>query len=167
MEIRNLLASKAGKRIAIIMLILVVIGIIIFLILSRPTPQTTPNIDTEIYDPVSGDTFRVIDQEPEEPHDMVHMLGFRIFNEIGFTSQQQHIIFTTIQDFFTENYPDIRRLSVPQDSIEYDLMNEDFTYFRLVANTEETFRVRIDIDGSMLRAKISIYDSSGNLLKQS
>jgi len=166
MEIQAFLASKAGKRVAVIMILAILIGVFIFLFLqsSRSEPETVHNIETEEYDPISGDTYRVLDQEPEEPSDFVHLLGFRIFDDIGFTSQQQYIIFTTVQSFFTENFPDIQRLSYQQGSIEYDVMNEDLTYFLLVADTGDTFRVRIDIEGSMLRATLSIYDSSGNLL---
>jgi len=163
MELRAFFSSKAGKRVLIISLIIITIGIVI-LILLRPAPPEERNIVSEEYDPVSGETIRILDQEPEEPSNMVHLVGFRIFAELGFTARQQDIIFSGVQNFFTENYPNILRLSYERNSVTYDATNEDIVYFRLVADTEEAFRVKIDTEGSMFRAVLSFYDDNGHLL---
>ena len=161
-QLRELLATPMGHRAIIISVLLAFIIVIVIISLSR---SQTINIVTEELDLASGETLRHIDQYPEIPQDRVNIVGFVIFSRVGFTAQQQEIIWTTIQDFFTENFfPDIQRVSYRQGSIEYDENNVDYTYFELVSDTNETFRVRIDSDGSMLRAIISIYDSHGKQL---
>ncbi|MCL2371256.1 hypothetical protein FWC63_00730 [Candidatus Saccharibacteria bacterium] len=164
MEIHTLLRSPAGKKIIIALGVITLIGLVIFIVVvsSRSTTLIGQNVDTEVYDPISGDTFREIDQPPEEPFIGAHLLGFGTFIEIGFSSQQSNIIFTSVREFFLERRPDITRLSVERGSIEYDVANDDITYFRLVANTEEVFRARVDIEGSMFRASLSFFDSSGD-----
>jgi len=101
---------------------------------------------------------------PSGNGDGIQLVGFEIFRAIGFTNGQQEIIATTIQDFFGENYPDISHLSYRENSITYDVQNEDYTYFELLSDAGDTFRIRIDIEGSIFRATLSIYDESGRLL---
>jgi hypothetical protein len=162
-QLREFLSTKFGKQVVLVtLLVLVIGGVIIAMVLSRPKP--TPDIESEEFDPVSGQSIRHIDQEPQEAHDMVNVVGFIIFSRVGFTAQQQDAIFTTVQSFFTEKYPSMQRISYQQNSISYDANNEDITWFEVVSDTGETFRIKIDTEGSILNAKLSIYNSTGILL---
>ena len=131
---------------------------------AKSTGPVAQIIESNEVDPISGETIRHIDQEPEEPWDGVSLVGFKIFSDIGFTAQQQEIIFTAVQEFFTENYPNMRRLSYKQNSISYDAANDDLVYCELVSDTNEVFRIKLDIQGSILRVAVAIYDENGNLL---
>ncbi|MCL2002031.1 hypothetical protein FWG76_01340 [Candidatus Saccharibacteria bacterium] len=157
------LASRKGKMVLIGAAAVLLVGLIILVWMAFRRPQT-PNIEQEIYDPISGDTVRILDQDPEEPWDGVFLLGFGVFGEIGFTGVQQEIIFATVRDFFSEGYPDISQLSLSRNSISYDITNEDITWFELISDTEETFRVKLDIEGSIFRVAVYIYDEAGNRL---
>jgi hypothetical protein len=162
-EMREFLSSALGKRVVIITLLLLFIGaVVIIALLFRA--KHAPNIESEEYDPVSGETIRVIDQEPEESSGKVALVGFIIFNKVGFTAQQQEILFNTVQDFFTEKYPEIKRLSYRQNSLRYDENDDDISYFELVSDMQDTFKVKIDTESSILKATISIFDNAGNLL---
>ena len=131
---------------------------------NEATADVMADIESFEVDEVSGEIIRHLDQEPEEPFAEVQLVGFKIFNDIGFTSQQQGIIFSVIQSFFTEHYPEMRRLSFVQGSIFYNAAEEDVTYFDLAADTDEVFRVKLDIESSIFRVAVYIYDAEGNLL---
>ena len=163
MKVDEFLASKAGKRLLVIGGLVLLIGTVVMVWLMTRRPET-PNIVSEEYDPISGETIRHIDQEPVDPWDGVHLLGFRIFSEVGYTARRQEIIFTAIQGFFTENRPDIKRLSYRRDSLTYDESDQDTVYFELVSEAGDTFRVRLDLEASIFNTTVYIYDVSGNLL---
>lgn len=162
MDWRDFFASKAGKRALIIIGAVVIIAIIVIIMIIQSRVPTVGDIETDYVDPISGETIRILDQEPEEDNSRTHLVGFGIFGKVGFTAQQQEIIFNTVQSFFTDNYPDIERLSYRQNSLSYDEDNEDLTYFDLVSNTGIQFKVRIDIQSSFFKAEISIYDNTGH-----
>ena len=155
--------SKSGKRSLVIMAFVIAAALILLLLwgFARPEPR---DIESEEIDQPSGEVIRHIDQEPEEPTDKVQLVGFIIFSRVGFTAEQQDIIFTTIQDFFTNNYPNIERLSYLQNSLRFDMDNIAVSYFELAADTGETFQVKIDNEGSIFKAVISIYDAGGGRL---
>ncbi|MCL2371260.1 hypothetical protein FWC63_00750 [Candidatus Saccharibacteria bacterium] len=129
------------------------------------SPITSGGGVTEVQDPISGDSFGVMEGRESESLGFVHLLGFGFFNDIGFTSQQQHLIFSGVQDFFTDRYyPEITRLSLERESIAYDVMNEDHTWFRLIADTGQAFRVRVGIEGSMFQATLTFHDDNRNVI---
>jgi hypothetical protein len=101
---------------------------------------------------------------PVENFEKVHLEGFGIFNDIGFTTQQQEIILTDTQRFFIENYPGMKSLTADSGTISYDAANPDLTFINLTSDTGEVFKLKLDAQGSMFKMAVSIYDSSGNLL---
>jgi hypothetical protein len=95
---------------------------------------------------------------------ILSLVDFDFFGQIGFTSQQQDEIWTTVEQFFAGNHPEMGSISCVKKSLAYDTTNPDITYCQLLSDTGEIFKIVIDSEGSMFRATVSIYDSNDKLL---
>lgn len=125
-----------------------------------------PFLDTEIMD---SEVFIRQSQVVGEGAPDVDILlnGFEVFRDIGFTSQQQEIIRTTLREFFLKNYPGIKSLTVGREDIVYDENDATITYFYFHSDTGETFNAKLEVGDSMFEVAVSIFDDTGKMLKPS
>ena len=92
------------------------------------------------------------------------LIDFDYLNTCGLTTQQQEKIRAYVKQFFSDNYPDTVTLTLDKKSYSYDEYNYDLVYFDIYSNSGETFKIKMDCEGSMFGATLYIYDTDGNLL---
>lgn len=169
----SFLEKRNYKKILLIVALVVTVGLIaygIYFIVSR----SDENIVAEEVDDPSGEVVRYIDQDPENPNNLsekMFVVGFAILGEVGFSASQQDIIFTTVQDFFTENFPNFERISYRRGSIEFDVdryededeaeENSSKSRFELESNTGEVFLVMLDTKDSINNIEVIIANIDG------
>jgi hypothetical protein len=90
--------------------------------------------------------------------------GFDFFREIGFSSDQQEILQTTLREFFHSNYPDVKSITIESNTLSRDMENPDISNIYLTIDTDRIFQIKLDTQASIRKLAVSIYDESGNLL---
>ena len=164
MNLDKFLSSKTGKRVLIITFFCILVSLTIFIVIVFMPPPADGFVTYET-DPISGVVIRHSRQDPETllNPDAMLLLGFGVFGERGFTMQHQDIIVTTIRNFFTTNYPSFERLSYRKNSFVYDDTAPTVSYFDLVSNTGETFRIKLNTQ-NLFEIIVTIYDENNKQL---
>lgn len=171
--IDSFLERSNYKKILLALALVIIVGLVafsIFFISSR----SIEDISTEEVDGPSGEIIRNIDQDPENPENLdekILVVGLGILGEVGFSASQQDTVFTTVQDFFTTNFPNFERISYRRGSIEFDADryedeeeaedNATKSRFELESNTGEIFLVELDTQGSIFDIYVAIINLDG------
>ena len=156
-KIINFIKTPRGKIISLgLLAIIIIVTIVLISIFSNLNGSSNfvPTSSEEV-DP-SGVILYTDNSEPEGAADLL-IVGFQVFYDYGFSSNQQKIIYSTVYNYFKENYPEFTRISFLKDSFSY-LSEDDVakSTFKLVSNTKETFVVNLDTEYSYQNISVEI-----------